>query len=140
MLQVLHIIFKVRRSLKNSWYMITPTQMKVLSINFTCTCIYYLQVDVEPCLVVFPTQHLVFTTPDVTIPHCLHDLVTLGQSSDCPPVLVMCVPSLSIHSSGHKPVDPAQDIPLSRMDLPQEPGGSSGSGGNISKSTQTQLP
>ncbi|XP_063958387.1 intermembrane lipid transfer protein VPS13B-like [Lytechinus pictus] len=83
-----------------------------------------IQVDVSPCIVAWPTKHLAFPSPDTSITQCLCDLMTPGgQGSDSPPsVLVVCVPALSVHSSGHKAVDADQDIPLSRMDLPQDPG------------------
>ncbi|XP_071482656.1 intermembrane lipid transfer protein VPS13B-like [Diadema antillarum] len=81
------------------------------------------QVDVEPCIIACPTEHMDnIQSPTTTIPQCIIDLANPGQRSNDQSILVVCVPCLSVHSSGHKAVDPAKDIPLTRMDLPQELG------------------
>ncbi|GAB1597682.1 vacuolar protein sorting-associated protein 13B-like [Argonauta hians] len=84
-----------------------------LAKHFPLLRIMQLQITVQPWSVFFPTKSILQSEPNMDIPGNLKDAFNAGLVCD---ILVMCLPHVTIHTSGPRSIFMMQDIPVRSLE------------------------
>ncbi|XP_014791410.2 intermembrane lipid transfer protein VPS13B [Octopus bimaculoides] len=84
-----------------------------LAKHFPLLRIMQLQITLQPWSVFFPTKSMLQSEPNMDIPGNLKDAFNAGLSCD---ILVVCLPHITVHTSGPRSIFMMQDIPVRSLE------------------------